>query len=63
MKQYKHYMIYKITNTINSKIYIGKHKCDDLDDGYFGSGKRLWIAINKYGLENFVFHMEIDLHN
>ena len=63
MKQYKHYMIYKITNTINGKIYIGKHKCDDLDDGYFGSGKRLWIAINKYGLENFVFHMEIDLHN
>lgn len=63
MKQYKHYMIYKITNTINGKIYIGKHKCNDLDDGYFGSGKRLWIAINKYGLENFVFHMEIDLHN
>ena len=63
MKQYKHYIIYKITNLVNGKIYIGKHKCDNLDDSYFGSGKRLWLAINKYGIENFVFHVEIDLHN
>ena len=63
MRQYKHYIIYKITNLINGKIYIGKHRCNDLDDGYFGSGKILWLAINKYGLENFVFHLEIDLKN
>jgi hypothetical protein len=29
-----YYLVYKITNLINGKIYIGAHKTDDLDDGY-----------------------------
>ena len=39
------YIIYKITNLINGKFYIGKHKCKKLDDSYFGSGFALKSAI------------------
>lgn len=46
--------IYKTTNLVNNKIYIGQHKADQFNVTYFGSGKSLLNAINKYGKENFI---------
>lgn len=48
------YTIYKITNKIDNKIYIGKHQTSDLQDGYMGSGTVLRRAQRKYGIENFI---------
>lgn len=45
--------IYKTTNNINNKIYVGQHKGDTFDSEYYGSGKYLTNAINKYGIDNF----------
>lgn len=45
--------IYKTTNLVNGKIYIGQHKAEKFDITYYGSGFILKQALEKYGKENF----------
>ena len=52
-KEKKYHFIYKTTNLVNNKYYIGMHSTDNLEDGYLGSGNRLRLAIRKHGKENF----------
>lgn len=49
------YEIYKITNKLNGKYYVGFHKRHDNEHlyDYMGSGKLIKRAIRKYGKENF----------
>jgi len=53
MGYFKYYIVYKTTNNITGKFYIGQHRTSNLEDGYLGSGKRLRRAIKYYGKENF----------
>ena len=48
----KYGYIYKSTNLINNKIYIGQKK-GNFNPTYFGSGTLLRRALLKHGTENF----------
>lgn len=48
-----YFTVYKTINIINGKFYIGKHITKVVNDSYLGSGKRLRLAIEKYGKKNF----------
>lgn len=47
------YCIYRITNLVNGKTYVGQHMYKVLDDKYMGSGVLLKRAIKKYGINSF----------
>jgi len=53
-KEKKYHFIYKTTNVLSGRYYIGMHSTSNLDDGYLGSGNRLKLAVRKHGKENFI---------
>jgi hypothetical protein len=52
-RELSYHFIYKTTNLINGKYYIGMHSTSNLDDGYLGSGNRIRRSVRKYGKDNF----------
>jgi hypothetical protein len=53
MDNKRNYIVYQITNKINSNIYIGIHITKNIKDGYMGSGTNIDKAIKEFGKENF----------
>jgi len=47
------YTVYKTTNLVNGKIYVGVHKTKNPNDSYLGSGNQIKRAIEKYGADSF----------
>lgn len=52
MSEYYGY-VYKVTNKLNNKIYIGQKKSPQVIESYYGSGVQIKRAIDKYGIDNF----------
>lgn len=44
--------IYKTTNLITNKIYIGQHKSEKFDKDYYGSGILIQRSLKKYSKKN-----------
>jgi hypothetical protein len=59
------FIVYKTTNLLNGRFYVGVHKTKDpsVFDGYLGSNKLLKSAIKKYGKENFVRETLVECFN
>lgn len=47
------HFVYKTTNLLNEKYYIGVHSTSNFEDGYLGSGIAITKALLKYGKSNF----------
>ena len=45
--------IYKTTNLITGKIYVGQKRASTFDTNYYGSGVRITNLLNKFGKEDF----------
>jgi len=53
----RYHFTYRTTNIVNNRYYLGMHSTNRIDDGYLGSGKRLYYELNKYGRDNFKFEI------
>jgi len=52
--------VYKTTNTLNGKFYVGIHRTQKPNDRYLGSGKLITAAIQKYGRDAFAKEVLFD---
>ena len=52
-----YHFVYRTTNSINDKVYVGLHSTPNLQDGYIGSGIAFKRAVKKYGRLNFNFEV------
>ena len=57
LEEKKYHILYKTVNLLTGRYYIGMHSTNNLEDGYVGSGRRLWYEMRKYGRENFKFEI------
>ena len=53
IKDSVYYFVYRTTNTLNGKIYVGAHKTHNIRDSYLGSGFIFKKAVEKYGRDAF----------
>lgn len=51
-KEYKYHFIYKTTNILTGRFYIGMHSTNKINDGYLGGGDIVNFSIKKYGRKN-----------
>ena len=45
--------VYRTTNLVNGRFYLGQHKTANPQDDYLGSGTVIRLAIAKYGISSF----------
>ena len=62
-------LIYKITNTVNGKIYVGQtvrtleeRKWQHINTAKNGHKNHLYNAMRKYGIENLTYLIMTDKH-
>lgn len=63
METKKHNLVYKTTNLVNGKIYIGRHVTNRIDDGYLGSGTEFLEDVKKWGKKYFERVILFDFDN
>jgi hypothetical protein len=49
----RYFTVYKTTNLVNLRFYLGQHKTSVPNDKYLGSGTVLRLAVLKYGKSSF----------
>jgi group I intron endonuclease len=55
--------VYKATNLINGRIYIGQNKAINFIPGYMGSGVAIKLSIKKYGRQSFKVELIAEAHD